>query len=123
MSKGKKLAHKLRNAVRFVAINQTSAGTNEAYLKEWQIAKQQFIEHMDGFQYPVAIAFLTQFFWNRVCDVFIEDCKKSPCFHTINIILNDIVSLYEIFLPGITQDIKAYVLEKPAPQFKNTISS
>jgi valyl-tRNA synthetase len=106
MSKGKKLANKLRNAKKFLTLHANEGGKREDWLTEWFEAQKNISQHLNNFDYANAQLTLTQFFWSRFCDVFIEESKKSGGFESLNKILGDITDWYEIYLPGIKGELK-----------------
>jgi len=105
MSKGKKLANKIRNARRFISLNAEAGGINDEYMCEWHQVEKTIETELNNFQYANAISALTTFFWGRFCDVFIEASKQAPCNDTLDAILTEIVDWYEIYLPGIKQEL------------------
>ena len=105
MSKGKKLVNKLRNAHRFVQMRKEDSGHSQELLDEWEAVQNQFIAAMDEFKWGDAIHLLTNFFWHRFCDYWIEYGKQQSITSSLNTVILQIIDWYEIFFPDLSATI------------------
>jgi len=116
MEKGKRLVNKIRNACRFLNGNGhwglddwepgCPGGTKEDYHIEWQEVAgrlQTYLEH--DYNWPLGIQTLTDFFWHTFCDKWIEECKKTPIYDTLQDVFHEMCDYFEIFFPGITDEL------------------
>lgn len=108
MDKGKKLINKLKNAGRFLDMKDTSgyfADMLTPWEQEWQEVDNKFESLMLDYNWPDAIHLLTDFFWHRFCDVFIEESKAKNddfYFKALKNIYAQILNRYDIFFPYLT---------------------
>lgn len=111
MDKGHKLINKIKNAGRFLAMKENPEyliDVLEPWQAEWNEVAKKIDKDMEGYNWPDAIHSLTDFFWHRFCDVFIEESKKKNNPHTygvMNRIYNEILDWYDIFFPNIREEI------------------
>jgi valyl-tRNA synthetase len=105
MSKGKKLVNKLRNAHKFVWMRQediaAGLGHSAELVEEWSKTEEQLVTLMDAFKWGDTIHLLTDFFWHRFCDYWIEEGKKQCLSFSLHNTLLKIISWYEIFFPDL----------------------
>jgi valyl-tRNA synthetase len=119
MDKGKKLANKIRNANRFVQAAPSGDMRNDL-MNEWFEVESQLHAAMGQFDWSTALAKLTSYFWDKFCSVHIEECKKSPMGTRLRILMKHILMWYEIFIPGISDELQDAertpgVVQEPAP--------
>jgi len=100
MERGKRLQTKIRNAGRFLR-ERENAGTNNDFYKIWLAVEEQFHTLMKEDNFPEGLHLLETFFWDTYCDQWIESSKKNPCNITLRAIYEEILPLFEIYLPEI----------------------
>jgi valyl-tRNA synthetase len=112
MDKGRKLINKIKNAGRFLDMKESSEylpDILDEWTKEWYEVAKKFDNCMQEYNWPDAIHILTDFFWHRFCDVFIEESKKKEDGFTYGVmkrIYGQILDCYDIFFPNIREEIK-----------------
>lgn len=112
MKKGKALLNKIINACRFINGNGhwgledwepgCPGGKNYEYHLEWTKCAgrlQTYIEH--DLNWPLGIKTLTEFFWHTFCDKWIEECKKTPIYDTLQDVFHEMIDWFEIFFPDL----------------------
>lgn len=100
MLQGKKLLNKIRNARKFINM-QTDDEINLDWQERWEYVKVFFHYDMETIEYSLAIKNLTKFFWNKLCDEYIEENKKNPATGTLKAIIAEVLDYYEIFMPDV----------------------
>jgi len=109
MDKGKKLVNKIRNAYRFVMMRQdeitAGLGTSDVLTKEWSQKEELLTELMEAFKWGDVIHHLTDFFWHRLCDYWIEEAKQQCLSSSLHSVLLQIIAWYEIFFPNLKDEI------------------
>jgi valyl-tRNA synthetase len=118
MKKGKALLNKLVNAYRFIHGNGKwgledwepgcPGGENQEYYLEWIKTAgrlQTYIEH--DLNWPLGLKTLTDFFWHTYCDKWIEECKKTPIYDTLQDIMHEMTEWWEIFFPNLGKILEA----------------
>jgi valyl-tRNA synthetase len=103
MANSKKLMIKWKNARKFIKFQQKNGwmGTNAEKEVEWEKAKLEIEKHFEDCDWPKAYHALNDFFWNRLCDTFIEESKKESFSESLWTIMNDMCDYWEIFFPNI----------------------
>lgn len=106
MSKGKKLINKIRNARKFVSMGLAKGGFKEEYRMEYikMAGRLQTYMQLD-YNWPLAIQTLTDFFWHTFCDKWIEECKTTPIYQTLDEVLNMMIGDFQVFFPNLTDII------------------
>lgn len=97
MSKGRKLVNKLKNAGRFLGMNQM-VGESSELENEWKFAKRKIGDYMDNYQWPEALHVLYAFFWSRYCDHWIEQSKKEPINMTLAEVYAELADYFRVFI-------------------------
>ena len=52
-----------------------------------------------------AVNEIYEFFWNKFCDIYIEECKKSGNTSNLRPLLREILHVFHPFAPFITEEI------------------
>lgn len=102
MSKGKKLINKIKNAYRFLQMQQPD-GYDPAIAAEWKKTEESLNSLMENHEWSSALTLLRDFFWNRFCDEFIEKSKITPAIFTLKETMNSMLNYFEIFFPDIRE--------------------
>ena len=88
MSKGYKLANKLRNARRF-ATEFAKDGSDKDMEMRWMSHSEKIDALMEDFEFDKALNTLTDYFWHEFCDKEIELSKQSGRKASLLRVLND----------------------------------
>mgnify|MGYP003331089521 CR=1 FL=1 len=59
-----------------------------------------------------AINEIYEFFWNKFCDVYLEDCKKSGQTANLKPLLKEILITLHPFAPFITEEINSLLFDE-----------
>lgn len=109
MDKGRKLINKIKNARRFIAMkNQditSNIGVCDDLTTEWLEQNKKLHTLMSDFNWGETIHQLTDYFWHRFCDYWIERGKKEPLSTSLHTTMEAIISWYQIFFPDLLIDI------------------
>ena len=80
--------------------------TNDNWIyEEFLKTKKQITKNIDEYRLDFAINEIYDFFWNKFCDVYIEECKKSGNTANLRPMLKEILHLLHPFAPFITEEI------------------
>ena len=103
---------KIWNAARFIdgypneKETFESKNTNDKWIyEEFLKTKKQITKNIDEYRLDFAINEIYDFFWNKFCDVYIEECKKSGNTANLRPMLKEILHLLHPFAPFITEEI------------------
>ena len=103
---------KVWNAARFIngypAGNdkfQSTNKTDEWIYEEFENSKKQIEKNIKDYRLDYAINEVYEFFWNKFCDVYIEECKKSGETDNLRPLLKEILIMMHPFAPFITEEI------------------
>ena len=69
---------------------------------EFNKAKKQINKNISDYRLDFAVNEIYEFFWNKFCDVYIEQCKKSGETSNLRPLLKEILQLVHPFAPFIT---------------------
>ena len=69
--------------------------------------------HIKDFRLDYAINEVYEFFWNKFCDVYIEECKKSGETDNLRPLLKEILIMMHPFAPFITEEIHSLLFDSP----------
>ena len=72
---------------------------------EFNIAKSQIEKNITDYRLDFAVNEVYEFFWNKFCDVYIEECKKSGQTANLRPLLKEILHVLHPFAPFITEEI------------------
>ena len=108
---------KVWNAARFIngypAGNdkfQSTNKTDEWIYEEFENSKKQIEKNIKDYRLDYAINEVYEFFWNKFCDVYIEECKKSGETDNLRPLLKEILIMMHPFAPFITEEIHTLFL-------------
>ncbi len=79
---------------------------------EFNIAKSQIEKNITDYRLDFAINEVYEFFWNKFCDVYIEECKKSGQTANLRPLLKEILHVLHPFAPFITEEISELLFKK-----------
>lgn len=137
---GKKLINKLWNASKFISIHLneidvTKIDINKDVVNQvdkWILSKlHQTIKlstkEFEKFEYSVAKSIIEDFFWNSLCDNYLELIKiriydenhsnpagKKSAILTVAIVLDNLLKLFAPFLPHITEELHDIMFDTKA---------
>ncbi len=109
---------KIWNAARF--INGYPAGNDsfepktdtDKWIKdEFDKTRDQIQKNIEDYRLDFAINEVYEFFWNKFCDVYIEECKKSGETANLRPMLKEILVMMHPFAPFITEEIHTLLFE------------
>ncbi|MCH9753853.1 MAG: valine--tRNA ligase [Alphaproteobacteria bacterium] len=135
---GKKLVNKLWNASKFVSIHLQNINFDQIdtkkdinnVLDKWILSKlhktiNRYISEFEKFEYSIAKSVLEDFFWNDLCDNYLEFVKiriydedgkdqsgKKSAATTMVIIFDAVLKLFAPFLPYITEELHDILFSK-----------
>lgn len=106
MNGGNKLPIKLKNAMKFIKFQQKKGWLGRDINKEleWKGIKNEIEKCFNNSDTYSAFHTLYDFFFSRLCDIFIEESKKESCPDSLEDILNDMMPYFKIFFPNIEYD-------------------
>ena len=111
---------KVWNAARFIngypAGNdkfQSTNKTDEWIYEEFENSKKQIEKNIKDYRLDYAINEVYEFFWNKFCDVYIEECKKSGETDNLRPLLKEILIMMHPFAPFITEEIHSLLFDSP----------
>ena len=111
---------KVWNAARFIngypAGNdkfQSTNKTDEWIYEEFENSKKQIEKNIKDYRLDYAINEVYEFFWNKFCDVYIEECKKSGETDNLRPLLKEILVIMHPFAPFITEEIHSLLFDSP----------
>ena len=79
---------------------------------EFSKAKKQINKNISDYRLDFAVNEIYEFFWNKFCDVYIEQCKKSGETSNLRPILKEILQLVHPFAPFITEEINTILFDE-----------
>ena len=85
----------------FVSENDNDEWIHSEFLK----TKDQITKNIASYRLDFAVNEIYEFFWNKFCDIYIEECKKSGNTANLRPILKEILTLLHPFAPFITEEI------------------
>ena len=110
---------KVWNAARFIngypAGNdsfQSANKTDEWIYEEFDKSKKQIERNIKVYRLDYAINEVYEFFWNKFCDVYIEECKKSGETDNLRPLLKEILIMMHPFAPFITEEIHSLLFNR-----------
>jgi valyl-tRNA synthetase len=110
---GKKFCNKIWNSARFVFSFETKSKEKEnkldkKILKEFKKIKKSVNKNIEQYKFGHALHEIYDFFWHSLCDVYIEEAKKTNSEENKKIlaqILRETIILLHPFMPFITEEI------------------
>ena len=79
---------------------------------EFSKAKKQINKNISDYRLDFAVNEIYEFFWNKFCDVYIEQCKKSGETSNLRPLLKEILQLVHPFAPFITEEISTILFDE-----------
>ena len=79
---------------------------------EFSKAKKQINKNISDYRLDFAVNEIYEFFWNKFCDVYIEQCKKSGKTSNLRPLLKEILQLVHPFAPFITEEINTILFDE-----------
>ncbi len=92
----------------FVEENDNDKWIYEEFLK----SKNQINKNIQDYRLDFAINEIYEFFWNKFCDIYIEDCKKSGNTANLRPLLKEILYVIHPFAPFITEEINSILFQE-----------
>ena len=103
---------KIWNAARFIdgypneRDSFKSLNDNDKWIyEEFQKMKEQINKNILDYRLDFAVNEIYEFFWNKFCDIYIEECKKSGNTSNLRPLLREILYVFHPFAPFITEEI------------------
>ena len=111
---------KMWNAARFINGYENKGNNFEAksesdkwILKEFEELKAHVEDNVNHYRLDLAINHVYEFFWNKFCDVYIEECKKTGETDNLHPLLREILVFIHPFAPFITEEIHSIIFKAP----------
>ncbi len=83
-----------------------SLNDNDKWIyEEFQKMKEQINKNILDYRLDFAVNEIYEFFWNKFCDIYIEECKKSGNTSNLRPLLREILHVFHPFAPFITEEI------------------
>ena len=79
---------------------------------EFSKAKKQINKNISDYRLDFAVNEIYEFFWNKFCDIYIEQCKKSGETSNLRPLLKEILQLVHPFAPFITEEISTILFDE-----------
>ena len=79
---------------------------------EFNIAKSQIEKNITDYRLDFAVNEVYEFFWNKFCDVYIEECKKSGQTANLRPLLKEILHVLHPFAPFISEEISELLFKE-----------
>ncbi len=79
---------------------------------EFSKTKKQINKNISDYRLDFAVNEIYEFFWNKFCDVYIEQCKKSGETSNLRPLLKEILELVHPFAPFITEEINTILFDE-----------
>ncbi len=79
---------------------------------EFSKTKKQINKNISDYRLDFAVNEIYEFFWNKFCDVYIEQCKKSGETSNLRPLLKEILQLVHPFAPFITEEISTILFDE-----------
>ena len=110
---------KIWNAARFIegypsdrkAFIEENENDKYIYL-EFKKTKKKIEKNIKDYRLDFAINEIYEFFWNKFCDVYLEDCKKSGQTANLKPLLKEILITLHPFAPFITEEINSLLFDE-----------
>jgi len=110
---------KIWNAARFIESYPSDRkafieeNENDKYIHlEFKKTKKKIEKNIKDYRLDFAINEIYEFFWNKFCDVYLEDCKKSGQTANLKPLLKEILITLHPFAPFITEEINSLLFDE-----------
>ena len=132
LEQGAKFLNKIWNAYRFYLLTKESKKENknkpskedQRILKELQKTKKFVFSKIEKFELGLALKEIYRFFWQEVCDKYLESWKGETknSLKSLDLVMLESLKLMHPFLPHLTQ-LLYMALFKKVPLFREKIAS
>ncbi|MDA9112840.1 valine--tRNA ligase [Gammaproteobacteria bacterium] len=116
---------KIWNAARFIngypVGNEVFKASNEIDVwieEEFNKTVTKIQKNIKEYRLDFAITEIYEFFWNKFCDVYIEECKKSGNTDNLRPMLKNILVTMHPFAPFITEEIHTLLFNKQIIEYR-----
>lgn len=98
MKMGWRISNKFINAKKFIQmqIDNNWIGQDDNLIKIWEDYKSQILKAFDNMELNLASELIYKFFWNILCDEWIENSKKESISLTLRYIMEDLEPIFNI---------------------------
>ena len=98
MKMGWRMLNKFKNARRFIQlqIDNGLIGEDTKMIDIWEDHKLRILKSFDDMDFNIANDLIYKFFWNILCDEWIESSKKTPTSLTLKFIIDDLEPIFNI---------------------------
>ena len=110
---------KMWNAARFIDgypnerdIFKANNENDEWIYNEFNKTKKQINKNIEDYRLDFAVNEIYEFFWNKFCDIYIEQCKKTGETSNLRPLLREILQVAHPFAPFITEEINSILFNE-----------
>ncbi len=110
---------KMWNAARFIDgypnerdIFKANNKNDEWIYNEFNKTKKQINKNIEDYRLDFAVNEIYEFFWNKFCDIYIEQCKKTGETSNLRPLLKEILQVAHPFAPFITEEINSILFNE-----------
>ncbi len=110
---------KMWNAARFIDgypnerdIFKANNENDEWIYNEFNKTKKQLNKNIEDYRLDFAVNEIYEFFWNKFCDIYIEQCKKTGETSNLRPLLKEILQVAHPFAPFITEEINSILFNE-----------
>ena len=110
---------KMWNAARFIDgypnerdIFKADNENDEWIYNEFNKTKKQINKNIEDYRLDFAVNEIYEFFWNKFCDIYIEQCKKTGETSNLRPLLKEILQVAHPFAPFITEEINSILFNE-----------
>ncbi len=98
MKMGWRISNKFKNAKKFIQmqIDNGWIGEDDKMTYIWEDYKSRILKAFDDMEFNIANDLIYKFFWNIMCDEWIESSKKIPTSLTLRIIIDELDPIFNI---------------------------
>ena len=107
------------NAARFIDgypnerdIFKANNENDEWIYNEFNKTKKQINKNIEDYRLDFAVNEIYEFFWNKFCDIYIEQCKKTGETSNLRPLLKEILQVAHPFAPFITEEINSILFNE-----------
>ena len=110
---------KMWNAARFIDgypnerdIFKANNENDEWIYNEFNKTKKQINKNIEDYRLDFAVNEIYEFFWNKFCDIYIEQCKTTGETSNLRPLLKEILQVAHPFAPFITEEINSILFNE-----------
>ena len=85
---------------------------DEWIYNEFNKTKKQINKNIEDYRLDFAVNEIYEFFWNKFCDIYIEQCKKTGETSNLRPLLKEILQVAHPFAPFITEEINSILFNE-----------